>query len=301
MDIKVALALAGGGARGAYQAGAMLALAKHGLYFNEVAGTSVGTLNGAFYAQSDGSIQAMESLCNLWREIGNTEMVKVDMLSASKSIAQGITWLSSLVGTDISLLDPGTIVRVMDNYISYDTVCKSSKNLIITVLPSISSVIDLIVGKFRSPHYFFANQMKPEQLRQALLAATAIPVAFSSVSVGGKKYSDAGLSMPLPSKILYDLGHLRIVSIFLSDDTIQNRFDYPNCNLVQIRPSVNINIGLGSMLDFSLAHIENLIKMGEADATKYIAEIEELFNSLVHLRCFGDELGERVQNIPDII
>ncbi len=300
MNNKVALALAGGGARGAYQAGAMLALAKHGLYFNEIAGTSVGTLNGAFYAQSDGSVHAMNGLCNLWKEIGNTKMVKVDALSASKSIVQGITWFSSLIGSDISLLDTGTIVRVMDKHIDYSLVCNSSKNLIITVLPSISSLIDLAVGKFRSPHYFFANQMKPEQLRQALLAATAIPVAFPSVNVGGKKYSDAGLSTPLPSKILHDLGYQRIVSIFLSDDTIQNRLDYPNCNLIQIRPSTNINTGLGSMLDFSLGHIEKLLQMGEEDATKYIQEIKDLFNSLILLRRLGDELDEKVQNIPNI-
>lgn len=44
------LALAGGGARGAYQFGVILGLRKEGVEFNAVAGTSVGALNGAIVA-----------------------------------------------------------------------------------------------------------------------------------------------------------------------------------------------------------------------------------------------------------
>lgn len=58
----LALALSAGGARGAYQAGAMLFFAEQGIKFSAVAGTSIGALNGAHYAQGDGSVAHIEKL-----------------------------------------------------------------------------------------------------------------------------------------------------------------------------------------------------------------------------------------------
>src|SRR5690625_7269705 len=52
------LCLASGGARGAYQAGALVALAERGERYDRIIGTSIGALNGAFYAQSVGSVGA---------------------------------------------------------------------------------------------------------------------------------------------------------------------------------------------------------------------------------------------------
>ena len=51
--MRYALALEGGGAKGAYQIGAVKALKELGFEFEAVAGTSVGALNGAMIAQGD--------------------------------------------------------------------------------------------------------------------------------------------------------------------------------------------------------------------------------------------------------
>ena len=48
-----AIALEGGGARGAYQVGAWKALSEAGIKYNAVSGTSVGALNGALMAMRD--------------------------------------------------------------------------------------------------------------------------------------------------------------------------------------------------------------------------------------------------------
>ena len=44
------LVLEGGGAKGAYEAGAIKALQKKKIYFDGVSGTSIGAINAAFYA-----------------------------------------------------------------------------------------------------------------------------------------------------------------------------------------------------------------------------------------------------------
>ena len=48
-----AIALEGGGAKGAYEIGAWKALEEAGIKYNAVSGTSVGALNGALMAMRD--------------------------------------------------------------------------------------------------------------------------------------------------------------------------------------------------------------------------------------------------------
>ena len=48
---KIGLVLAGGGARGGYEIGALKALEELGLQFDAVVGTSVGSLVGAFMSK----------------------------------------------------------------------------------------------------------------------------------------------------------------------------------------------------------------------------------------------------------
>ena len=53
INLKQALVLAGGGSKGAYQAGCIKALIELGYNFNIVTGTSVGALNGLLVVQKD--------------------------------------------------------------------------------------------------------------------------------------------------------------------------------------------------------------------------------------------------------
>ena len=47
------LALEGGGAKGAYQAGALKAIEECGFEIGAIVGTSIGSFNGAMFAQGD--------------------------------------------------------------------------------------------------------------------------------------------------------------------------------------------------------------------------------------------------------
>ena len=53
MKEKYSLVLEGGGAKGAYQIGAYMALKEKGFEFDHVVGTSIGAINGAVIAQGD--------------------------------------------------------------------------------------------------------------------------------------------------------------------------------------------------------------------------------------------------------
>ncbi len=64
----VALVLQGGGALGAYQAGAYAALAENGIHPNWVAGISIGAINGAIIA-GNAPAERADKLRGFWRRI----------------------------------------------------------------------------------------------------------------------------------------------------------------------------------------------------------------------------------------
>ncbi len=62
--MKRAIALCGGGTKGAYELGAWKALRELGISYQIVTGTSIGAINGALMAAGD-----FEQACELWDTI----------------------------------------------------------------------------------------------------------------------------------------------------------------------------------------------------------------------------------------
>jgi len=291
-EINKGLALAAGGARGAYQAGALLALAEAGHSYKAVAGTSVGVLNGAFYVQGEGTVKDIKKLCSLWREIGS-----IGIVGYKPGFLQEIISLK-IFRNGGHILDPQPLMDMLDKHLDYEKITRAGKEFIITTIPSIDPVTDILAGSYQQPHYYHAQRLKAGMLRKAVMAAIAIPIAFPSISLDGMYFTDAGLSTPLPSKILYDKGFHHITSIFLSDSIIQNRLDYPGAVIFQIRPSVNISPSLMSMLDFSPVTIENLLQSGYADTKKYITEIAVIKKQVGELQQNKDKLDNLMDQLP---
>lgn len=67
------IALEGGGTKGAYQIGAWKALRELGIEYNVVAGTSIGSLNGAFMA-----MDAFDEAWDLWHNIEPNMIIEGD-------------------------------------------------------------------------------------------------------------------------------------------------------------------------------------------------------------------------------
>lgn len=67
------LVLEGGGAKGAYHAGAVKALMENGYNFDGVMGTSIGALNGVMIAQND-----FEECYRLWYNINPSQILDLN-------------------------------------------------------------------------------------------------------------------------------------------------------------------------------------------------------------------------------
>ena len=78
---KKAVVLSGGGARGAYQAGAWKALRELDYQFDIVTGTSVGALNAAMMASGD-----FDRAITLWQEISPEAVLKNSPETSSEEI-----------------------------------------------------------------------------------------------------------------------------------------------------------------------------------------------------------------------
>ena len=70
-QMKTALVLSGGGAKGAYEAGCIRALQELGYEFDLVCGTSIGALNGLLVAQKD-----FEPMYHMWEELSIEKVMR---------------------------------------------------------------------------------------------------------------------------------------------------------------------------------------------------------------------------------
>ena len=83
---EYALALEGGGGRGAYEVGAWQALAEEGIKFCAVAGTSVGAINGAAVAADQ-----LETAIWFWKNLTYSQVMEVDDSVMDKLVRKDIT------------------------------------------------------------------------------------------------------------------------------------------------------------------------------------------------------------------
>ena len=89
--LKLGLALGSGGAKGFAELGALRAFEENGIEFDVIAGTSIGSIIGAFYANGYTSTDIIELLKSVdVSEIKNLFMIKMDTFGLFKQIDKTI-------------------------------------------------------------------------------------------------------------------------------------------------------------------------------------------------------------------
>jgi NTE family protein len=109
-EAKVGLVLAGGGAKGAYQSGAVKYLAEIDFAPLMIAGTSIGALNGAILASGTSFQQAADRLWQLWKELGEANIINWQLVKYPlHSLAQYLHFSQE----DASLCDPNPLDKFL--------------------------------------------------------------------------------------------------------------------------------------------------------------------------------------------
>lgn len=303
MPSSLSLALSSGGARGAYQSGALLFLSEAGLEFSTVAGVSVGAINGAMYSQGNGSPEAVKQIIAVWHSLARKDMVKVNPGSFSKiasCLFSGISDIPMALAAlkDIHLLDPRPFEDVINEYIDFKRLLKSPIKFYVGIMMAFHPLFDVVLPHLKDVSFISNHDTDEDTFRKVILASAAMPFFFPARNIGGRKWSDPGLTCPLPDKILFDQGYRRILSLFLSDDILENPLDFPATVLFQIRPSQVIDSGLSSTFDFSEMTITKLIELGYQDAKKTWLESRAWFEKILELKARGQRNQELVNKLP---
>jgi NTE family protein len=237
VDSTVAVVLAGGGARGAYEIGALSALLprleERGERPRVIVGTSVGAINAAYLAATaaDPVEQALEQGYHLWSEIGFEDVLK-PLLSRSE-FARALGSVGEFLGVPgahlWSLLEPSPLARTLKARIPLARIHANvaggalrAAAVVATAAHSGGSVVFHDGGGRVRDDRARAIQYVPTRLRlDHVRASAAIPGVFPAVRVGTPRaaagwYFDGGTRLNTPIKPALALGAERVVVIALN-------------------------------------------------------------------------------------
>ena len=256
--ISYALALEGGGAKGAWQIGAWRALREAGIRVTAVAGSSVGSLNGALITMGD-----LEKAEEIWRNIRYSQVMDVDddAMSALMSGELGNGgWKDALAQLWSALRNGGFDVTPLQNWIreivDEDAVRASDTELFVVTY----SITDKKELELR------VKDLPEGEICDMLLASAYFP-AFRGEKLGGKRYTDGGVRDVLPLHVLIENGYRNILALRLFGLGVERNVRIPKGTAVYyVEPSGE----LGNELDFDPEQSRENLRTGYFDAMRFL-------------------------------
>lgn len=193
-------------------------------------------------------------------------------------------------------VDNGVLVQLLADAVGARAM-QEGKPLWVSVFPSRGALLDagewvlgmMDVIQTRPSEYFHVQSLPLNEQIRVLLASAAIPIAFSSQSVRGRKYSDGGIGGTrnsqgnTPVKPLIEAGCTHCIVVHLSQGSMWNRHDFPEAAVIEVRPKEPIQSdgllgGVVSTFDFNAERVEQLMEQGYRDAQRVIGNsLQALF------------------------
>ena len=223
---ETALVLGGGGAKGAYEVGAIAALDELGIKAGSVFGTSVGALHAAMYAQG-----SMDAAAALWDNIRLSDVVSEESLAIAddaenifdhpEKLLEFITRYAQKKGVDVSPL-----TDILHKLIDEDKIRRSGVHLgiVTTRFPSLAMVEKRL------------EEMETGSLIDWLMASASCFPIFPMKQVGGDRYIDGGFCDNTPVEMAVRSGARDIVAIDIGKHRSHTQYDR-RPNITYIRTS----------------------------------------------------------------
>lgn len=242
------LVLSGGGAKGAFQCGALKHLLgeRHERY-DIIAGTSVGALNGSFLSmfKLGEEAQAAHELEALWLGIDNSKIWRKWYHGLLGPLP---VMLPKWLGGRQSVYSTAPLRELLKRRFKPEAIKESGKLLRV-------GAVNLNSG-FRKVW----TESDPLQIRDAVLASSSFPIFFEPVMIDGCAYTDAGVQEVSPVSDAIEAGATEIHLLTNSPDQVVGQFD----------PSSNGLALAGRMIDTMIFEIE-----------RWDVKVVELYNALV--------------------
>ncbi len=282
MKKDTALVLTGGGAKAAYQAGVVVALAEifpsDTSPFQIISGTSAGAINAAFLAANAHNWnEAARKLQNQWATLTLDQVYRTDSLSLVK-IALG--WLSRTMfgGKFLKnakanyMLDTSPLEETLNKSVDFSQI---QKNIADQNLRAVSFTMVQYFSTNRVTYFDSVSEIepwiKPNRFgikstlnSKHVMASSAIPIFFPPIEIDSKFYGDGSLRQTTPLSAAIHLGAKKILSIGIRHErslaeTVQNYVHHTPPSLAQISGELMNSIFLDSM-DMDIERLESINK-----------------------------------------
>ena len=181
---NTAFVFAGGGSLGAVQVGMLRSLVARGVKADMVVGSSVGAMNGAYYAGAP-TQEGIEQLATIWRGLRRRDIFPITPRA-----------LLGLALRRDFLLGSHGLYRLVHAHLPY-------RNLEDAKLPLHIVATDLLSGE--------AVVLSQGEAAQAIVASTAIPAAFAPVKFDGLYLADGAITSCTPVKVAVMRGATRLI------------------------------------------------------------------------------------------
>lgn len=182
--MTTAFVMAGGGSIGAVQVGMLRELLAHGVKADLVVGSSVGAINGAYFA-GEPTLDGVRKLEAIWRALQRRQVFPITLRSLAGAIARRT-----------SPIDPGGLRRLLETHLAYRELEQAAIPLHVIA----TNVMDGGLVRLSSG-----------PAAQAVLASCAIPGAFPPVGIGGHHLVDGAVASNTPIRVAIELGAKRVI------------------------------------------------------------------------------------------
>ena len=182
---RTAFVLAGGGSLGAVQVGMLSALVERGVRPDLVVGSSVGALNGAYFAGRPDR-EGVGSLARIWRGLSRRDVFPLSPLRT----------LLGLISRRSHLVDPGALRNLARDHLGFSELEQAATPLLVVAT-------DLVDGS--------EVVLSRGSAADAVLASAAIPGIFPPVRIGRLQVVDGGIANDTPISVALAHGADRVV------------------------------------------------------------------------------------------
>lgn len=209
---RKALYLAGGGARGAYQAGVLKAIGHilqvKTLPFEIISGVSVGSINAAILAENAHDFPAgLEKLEYIWSEIRCQKIFNASNFALSKSVLRNFSNLIVKQRQTGHLLDTSPLRKLITDSIDFDMIKVNIANAQLEAMEVISHCYESeqTISFYHHNTEQFEDWFYPRHISQQanirmehIIASSALPLFFPAAKLDGLHYGDGSMGLVSP-------------------------------------------------------------------------------------------------------
>jgi NTE family protein len=181
---KTAFVFAGGGSFGAIQVGMLHSLVANGVSADMVVGSSVGAINGAYFAGAP-TLKGVLELETIWRGL-----TRRDVFPITWRTLLGFLWRRDF------LIPHDGVRKLLEDHLPF-------RNLQEAQVPVHIVTTDIVSGE--------SVVLSAGSAVEAIVASTSIPGAFAPVPYKGRYLADGAISANTPVKVAVEKGARRLI------------------------------------------------------------------------------------------